>query len=199
MLQPTRRMGSVGSHAHTQGVGSPRSLVGSVTLPPRRQRLGVYFRSMSIILTGRMLSSVIWRMIRRKVVLILDRWSVHRAAVAVHKRYPDRLTIEWLPAYAPELNPAEQVWNHLSRSSQLHSRPHRDVADAVCMSITAQHHDNDLIRGFFKYAQLCKTSFIFAGLNKSTTLNRPSERLPISFPSSSICFSWRGVGTSSLA
>ena len=97
------------------------------------------------------------RMIRRKVVLILDRWSVHRAAVAVlHKRYPDRLTIEWLPAYAPELNPAEQVWNHTKYGDLANFIPDHidDVADAVCMSITAQHHDNDLIRGFFKYAQL---------------------------------------------
>ena len=47
-------------------------------------------------------------MIRRKVVLILDRWSVHRTAVTVwQKRYPNRLAIEWLPAYVTELNPAE--------------------------------------------------------------------------------------------
>ena len=71
------------------------------------------------------------RMIRRKVVLILDRWSVHRAAVAIlQKRYPDRLTIEWLPAYAPELNPTEQVWNHTKYGdlAQLHSRPHRGLS-----------------------------------------------------------------------
>ena len=28
------------------------------------------------------------------------------------------------------------------------------VADVVMRSITAQHHDNDLIRSYFKYAQL---------------------------------------------
>ena len=28
------------------------------------------------------------------------------------EKVSDRLTIEWLPAYAPELNPTEQVWNH---------------------------------------------------------------------------------------
>ena len=62
------------------------------------------------------------------------------------------LTIEWLPAYAPELNPAEQVWNHTKYGDLANFIPDHidDVADAVCMSITAQHHDNDLIRGFFK-------------------------------------------------
>ena len=135
------------------------SVQAAVTLPPRRQRLGVYFGGMSITDTQDVVSFVghMMGMIRRKVVLILDRWSVHRAAVSVlQKRYPDRLTIEWLPAYAPELNPAEQVWNHTKYGDLANFIPDHieDLADAVCMSITAQHHDNDLIRGFFKYAQL---------------------------------------------
>ena len=72
--------------------------------------VGVYFRELyeHNIDTQDVVSFVghLLRMIRRKVVLILDRWSVHRAAAAVlQKRYPDRLAIEWLPAYAPELNP----------------------------------------------------------------------------------------------
>ena len=27
------------------------------------------------------------------------------------QRFPNRVQIEWLPAYAPDLNPVEQVWN----------------------------------------------------------------------------------------
>ncbi len=47
----------------------------------------------------------------RGVIWILDRWSVHRAAASrLRKRFPRRLLVEWLPAYAPELNPVEQVW-----------------------------------------------------------------------------------------
>ncbi len=136
------------------------SVQAAVTLPPRRQRLGVYFRLYEPnIDTQDVVSFVghVMGMIRRKVVLILDRWCVHRAVVAVLKtRYPDRLDIEWLPAYAPELNPAEQVWNHTKYGDLAHFIPDHieDLADAVLMSIAAQHHDNDLIRGFFKYAQL---------------------------------------------
>ena len=74
----------------------------------------------------------------------------------LQKRYSDRLTIEWLPAYAPELNPVEQVWNHTKYGHRANfSLDHIEhLADAAYMSISAQHHDNDLIRGFFKYAQL---------------------------------------------
>lgn len=164
LLQPTRRRTwALAGHTPRHKVWSRHdrvSVQAAVTLPPRRQRLGVYFRVYEqnihtqdvVSFVGYMMS-----MIRRKIVLILDRWSVHRAAVAIlQKRYADRLTIEWLPAYAPELNPVEQVWNHTKYGDLANFRPeHIDhLADAVTMSMTAQHHDNPLIRGFFKYAQL---------------------------------------------
>ena len=155
-------MGFAGPHAPAQGVGSPRSLVGSGRryAAASAPAVGCLFRMYEHNIDRQDVVSFVGhllRMIRRKVVLILDRWSVHRAAVAIlQKRYPDRLTIEWLPAYAPELNPTEQVWNHTKYGDLANFIPDHieDLADAVCMSITAQHHDNNLIRGFFKYAQL---------------------------------------------
>ena len=164
MLQPTRRRTwALSGHTPIHKVWDRHdrlSVQAAVTLPPRRQRLGVYFRMYEHNIDRHDVGSFVGHvmgMIRRQVVLILDRWSVHRAAVAIlQKRYPDRLTIEWLPAYAPELNPAEQVWNHTKYGDLANFIPDHieDLTDAVCMSITAQHHDNDLIRGFFKYAQL---------------------------------------------
>ena len=85
---------------------------------------------------------VILGMIRRKVVLILDRWSVHRAAVAVlQKRYPDRLTIEWLPLMHPN-NPArsgiiQRLANFIPHIEDLAGRlhDHRPASrrfEAVC-------------------------------------------------------------------
>lgn len=46
------------------------------------------------------------------VILLWDGGNVHKgpAIVALRKAYP-RLHVEWFPAYAPELNPVEQVWN----------------------------------------------------------------------------------------
>ena len=164
MLQPTRRRTwALSGHTpiHTVWQRHDRvSVQAAVTLPPRRQQLGVYFRLYEQnIHTQDVVSFVghVISMIRRKIVLILDRWSVHRAAVAImQKRYADRLTIEWLPAYAPELNPVEQVWNHTKYGDLANFRPEniQHLADGIMMSIAAQHHDNHLIRGFFKYAQL---------------------------------------------
>ena len=95
MLQPTRRRTwALSGHTPIHKVWDRHdrlSVQAAVTLPPRRQRLGVYFRMyehnidrQDVILCR---SSAAYE--RRKVVLILDRWSVDRAAVAVlHKRYP---------------------------------------------------------------------------------------------------------------
>jgi transposase len=46
------------------------------------------------------------------VILLWDQSSIHQGAViaAVGKAHP-RLHLEEFPAYAPELNPVEQVWN----------------------------------------------------------------------------------------
>ena len=51
---------------------------------------------------------------RGPLLLLWDRGKPHR-----HQQVRDYLQshaqwhVEWLPPYAPELNPQEQVWNHL--------------------------------------------------------------------------------------
>ena len=52
----------------------------------------------------------------KPVVLVLDRGTIHtgkasRAALAARSW----LTVEWLPTYAPELNPIERCWRDLKR------------------------------------------------------------------------------------
>jgi len=52
------------------------------------------------------------RAIRRPLLVVWDRWNVHRKAARIYKeRFGARIHFEWLPAYAPELNPEEAVWN----------------------------------------------------------------------------------------
>jgi hypothetical protein len=49
------------------------------------------------------------------VILIWDRLPAHRSKVMKHYLLQQRdwLEIEWLPAYAPDLNPTEAVWNNI--------------------------------------------------------------------------------------
>ena len=54
---------------------------------------------------------------QRKVVLFVDNDRAHDAK-SVRKllaKYDGRIQIEWLPAYSPELNPQEDIWQHLRR------------------------------------------------------------------------------------
>jgi len=164
MLQPVRRRTwAPQGHTPIQRVWERHdrlSVQAAITLPPKRCRLGVYFRlythnivTEDVVAFGVMLLGIL----RRKVILILDRWSVHRSAVAIlQERYPDQLEVEWLPAYAPELNPAEYIWDHTKYGDLANFVPDdlEELADAVMTSMAAQHHDNALIRAFFKHAKL---------------------------------------------
>jgi transposase len=58
------------------------------------------------------------REIPGKILVIWDGASIHRCKVVKHftsKQGNQRLQIERLPGYAPELNPQEGVWNLLKR------------------------------------------------------------------------------------
>ena len=52
-----------------------------------------------------------------KVILIWDRLPAHRSKLMKRFLYQQRewLQIEWLPSYAPDLNPTEGVWNNIKR------------------------------------------------------------------------------------
>lgn len=54
---------------------------------------------------------------QRKVLLFVDNDRAHDAK-AVRKllgKYKERIQIEWLPPYSPELNPQEDIWQHMRR------------------------------------------------------------------------------------
>jgi transposase len=43
----------------------------------------------------------------------MDRFNVHRSAARkLHERGAKWLDVEWLPGYAPDLNPVEALWSH---------------------------------------------------------------------------------------
>ena len=92
------------------------SAISAVTVSPRRQRLGLYchfhftnISELEVVVFLRLLL----RHLRGSIVLIWDGGSIHRGAIVEEllARHP-RLQVERFPAYAPELNPDEQVWNH---------------------------------------------------------------------------------------
>jgi len=90
--------------------------------------------------------------VRGSIELVLDRHPAHTAAstkrfLAAHS---DRITVHWLPAYAPDLNPSEHIWSWLKGTFRnLPLDREEDLEDAVLDSMTRVRNDRKLVKGFF--------------------------------------------------
>lgn len=132
----------------------------ALSLSPQRRRLGLYFhlqrqniRAEAVI---RFLRQV-HRQLRRKFILVLDRLSAHRKAVRLlQEAGVDWFEVEWLPAYAPELNPVEMVWNHAKYADLANFIPDDldHLEQSVTISITETRQAQSLKLAFFAYAGL---------------------------------------------
>jgi len=81
---------------------------------------------------------------------------VHRSGVRKLKvRLGRRVDVEWLPAYSPELNPVEQIWNH-SKYSLANFVPDNaeHLAETVEESLCVQSEQPHLLHSFFHWARL---------------------------------------------
>jgi len=136
------------------------SAIGTVTVSPRRRRLGLYFRVQPRNVAGEDLVSFVeqlHRHLRRNILLVWDRSGPHRSAARqLLKKHSHWLTIEWLPPYAPELNPQEECWNHTKYIDLANFIPEDvdDLYEAVRTSISQQRSNPALLRSFFEYAKL---------------------------------------------
>lgn len=136
------------------------SVVSAISVSPHRHRLGLCWEAhRDNLRTEQMLAFL--RALRRRhapiLILILDRWSVHRAVVRrLLERSSHRFQVEWLPSHAPELNPVEQVWNH-AKYTDLANRAPEDIDELellVHRSITQTRSESELLRSFFRTARL---------------------------------------------
>ncbi len=88
----------------------------------------------------------------------MDRWNVHKAKALWRylEAYSETVRIEWLPAYVPDLNPVEQVWNH-SKYADLANLAPEDIEELdhlVSASISNTRKQTHLLRSFFQTAGL---------------------------------------------
>lgn len=136
------------------------SAVGFIGVSPTRRRLSLYFHLASQNLDTEQL---VWllcllrRHCRHHVVLVWDRWGVHRSATAYfEKHHPTWFNFEPLPPYSPELNPVEQCWTHTKYADLPNFIP--DDLDhlykAIDASITKQSKNHKLLRSFFAHCKL---------------------------------------------
>lgn len=136
------------------------SAIAALTVSPERQRLGLWFeihdhniRTADIVTFVRGLH----QQLGRPLILICDRYSVHRSAIRqLEEAGASWLTVELLPAYAPELNPVEAVWNHTKYADLANFIPDdiEHLFDAVGNSLDDLTFKNDLKHSCFRWAKL---------------------------------------------
>lgn len=137
------------------------SVAGALTISPKRHRCRLYFRIHTQNIQGPdevAFLRQLRRHVRGKVVVIWDRWSVHRSVPVRQycQKHAGRLRVEWLPSYAPELNPVEGVWSHTKYGALANFAP-RDIDDldtAVRASIGSKSHDQALLHSFLRHTGL---------------------------------------------
>jgi transposase len=114
------------------------SVISGISVSPTRRRVGLYYQwhhhNIRDLQAVGFLRHLL-RHLRGPVVVVWDRLGVHRAQL-VHRlcRRVPRLHLEFLPAYAPELNPDEGVWRLTKRHLANHCPADRfDLAlDVIC-------------------------------------------------------------------
>jgi len=91
------------------------------------------------------------------MILIVDRYSVHRSAIReLRKANTSWLRVEWLPPYAPDLDPVEAVWSHTKCIDLADFLPNDldELEAAINDSLTTQAANPSLKRSYFDFAGL---------------------------------------------
>lgn len=132
------------------------SVISAITIAPSRCRLGLFFQIYDHNVRWKEVADflkMLHRHLRRKFIVVMDRFNAHRKAVRVlQAQHPHWFEVEWLPAYAPDLNPVEMVWNHTKYADLANFIPddldhlHRAVTD----SLEDIGRDPALLRSFFR-------------------------------------------------
>lgn len=135
------------------------SAIAALSVAPTRARMGLYvqFRqdNFKAVHVAKFLKRLL-RHLRGEVILLWDGGRIHQgpAIAAVRDAYP-RLHIERFPGYAPELNPAEQVWNDFKgRTANQLLRNKQDIRLSLHGSTRRVRRSGDKLRAFVLASEL---------------------------------------------
>ena len=134
------------------------SVIAALSLAAQKRRIGLYFAVHEKNVKAQEVEAFLRQLQRslgRKLIVVMDRWAVHRKT-AKNLFGDQRFWIEWLPPYAPDLNPVEHVWNHTKYGDLANYVPD-DVLDLEIefrVSIDQTRERPELLRSFFHAAEL---------------------------------------------
>lgn len=146
--------------AQTVGPGTGRGGDQALAVAPHRRRFGLYWAQYAHnIRTAEVLRllQVLRRHLPRGFTLIWDRHRPHRATLVQTWLAPfQRIVVEWLPPYAPDLNPVERVWDHTKDGDLANFKSDNLPAleEAVLTSIAHTRGQRHVLAAFFWTAGL---------------------------------------------
>lgn len=137
------------------------SVIGAVSVSPAAKRPGLYFATLP---DGFFTAEVVveflrdlLRHLRGKVVVVWDGGGNHKGPlIRAFLRRNKRLTLERLPAYAPDLNPVEAVWSWLKYGQLANFVPDgvADLDDEVIDRLLGLEDDPGLLRVLWERSAL---------------------------------------------
>lgn len=139
------------------------SVISGITLSPLLARPGLYFQLLPVKRTVHAEEVVAYlqelrRQLRGPFTVIWDRHRIHSKSKVVQAYLADHpeIVVEDLPAYAPQLNPDEWVWNwtKYGRLSNLAAWNSDHLENEVIDALVDLKFRPDLLNGFLKDAEL---------------------------------------------
>lgn len=135
-------------------------MIGSLAISPRRRRVKLCFA----VQRRNICAPDLMRYLRAlhqqhggPLIVVLDRLNAHRSAVRrLQERGASWLTVEWLPAYAPDLNPVEALRSHAKYSALANFVPDDldHLNDAVLNAVDDIYFKPPLLQSLFQAAKL---------------------------------------------
>jgi hypothetical protein len=137
-------------------------VIAALCVSPERDRVSLYFRlhpdaNINSALVLDFLKNLFAQIKKRPAILIWDRFPAHKAKkVRSFILNSKALHSEHLPAYAPELNPVENLWSYL----KMNPLANFALFDVVVLTKTARRlgksvqNKQSLLRSFVKHSPL---------------------------------------------
>lgn len=134
------------------------SVIAGLTLSAQRRRVGLYFAIHEHNIKTPEVEAFIRQVHRqtgKPLTVIMDRLAAHKSA-AKRLAGDERFVVEWLPGYAPDLNPVEPLWSHTKYSDLANYVPEDVWAlhTEAEFSLAGTQTDQKLMKSFFQAAHL---------------------------------------------
>lgn len=100
------------------------------------------------------------RSVSRPVAVVTDNYSAHKSAKVREfvRGEPRIIALSYLPPYSPELNPDEQVWNHVKRElARIVIRKKKEFTRCIRKSLRGLQKMTEKISSFFRLPETLYT------------------------------------------